>query len=141
MTSDRGAPDARDPVAVTRDAVHAWIRAVESGDVERVLETLAPDCSYRNVPEEPAVGRDAIRGLFARVLERSDRIVFDVISESYVAGHGFAERLDRFWIDGAEHVLACNGVFEVDLETGLITEVRDYLDLTGWRQQMVAAGL
>jgi limonene-1,2-epoxide hydrolase len=133
--------DVRDPVAVTRDAVHRWIRAVESGDVEAVLETLAPGCSYRNVPEPAAVGREAIRVLFARVLERSDRIVFDVVTEAYEAGRGWVERVDRFWIDGVERALACNGVFDVDLDSGLITEVRDYLDLTGWRQEMVAAGL
>jgi limonene-1,2-epoxide hydrolase len=130
-----------EPGAITRASVHRWIDAVGSGDVEAVLATLDPGCVYQNVPEDPVVGHDAIRALFARVLSRSDRVRFDVVSEAYDGTTGWVERVDRFWIDGTEHTVACNGVFTVDSASGLITRVRDYLDLTGWRQRMVGTGL
>lgn len=125
-----------DPVEVTRHAVHAWVDAFGTRDVDAVLATLDPSCVYCNVGEPARVGHAAIRPSFTAVMARADRVAFEVVTESYAAGTGWVERVDRFWIDGTEHALPCNGVFRVDVDTGLIVEVRDYLDITGWRQQM-----
>ena len=73
--------------------------------------------------------------MLGRVLRRSDRVRWDVVSESYGDRRAWVERVDRFWIDGSEYAVRCNGVFEFDRDSGLITEVRDYVDLGEWRER------
>jgi limonene-1,2-epoxide hydrolase len=58
------------------------------------------------------------------------------VSIAAADGRVHLERLDRFWIDGTEYVAPCHGVFEVDMERGVITAVRDYVDLASWRARL-----
>ncbi len=127
-----------DATAATRDAVHAWADALAARDVDAVIATLHPTCVWINVPEPPATGHDEIRNLFTRILSHAHAAVVDIISESYEPGRGYFERDDRFWIDGEEYNVVCNGVFEVDTDSGLITAVRDYCDLARWREQLAS---
>ena len=46
--------------------------------------------------------------------------------------------VDRFTIGGAEHSVACHGVFGVS-PAGLVSWVRDYCDLAAWRQRIAPA--
>ena len=116
------------------EALERFLGAVESRDPAAVAACFTPDATFRNMPHEPAVGRAAIQAAFRPILARSSRVQWDV---HHVAGSGdlvFAERTDRFWIDGEEYAVHCNGVFEIG--DGLIAELRDYVDLGVWRRRL-----
>ena len=127
-----------DAITTTRTAVRAWAAALSARDVDAVIATLDRACVWTNVPEPPATGHDEIRPLYTRILSHAQEVAVDIISETYEPGRGYFERDDRFWIDGEEYNVVCNGVFEVDTETGLITAVRDYCDLARWRQRLAS---
>ena len=131
-----GAGAVTDPAAATRAAVRRFLAAVESGDSDAVAGCFSEGASYANVPHPPAVGRDAIRAVFARILPRCERIRWDLVSSAYDDGTAWLERVDRFWMDGRVYEIECNGVYTVDPQVGLITEVRDYVDLATWRDRL-----
>jgi limonene-1,2-epoxide hydrolase len=88
------------------------------------------------MPHEPAAGHSEIAQRFRPILTRSERVVWDIVSAAYSGDTAWLERVDRFWIDGVEYHIECNGVARVDLATGLIAEFRDYVDLGLWRQRL-----
>lgn len=120
----------------TRDAVGRFLAAVESRLPADVAACFTPDAIYRNMPHEPAAGRPAIEELFRPILSRSERVVWDIVSDAYSGDSAWLERVDRFWIDGVEYRIECNGVARVDLASGLIAEFRDYVDLGVWRRRL-----
>jgi limonene-1,2-epoxide hydrolase len=124
------------PSGAARDISDRLLAALASRDLRLVEGALSPDCRWRNVPEPAAEGRDAVLGLLAPVITWSDRVQWDVISAAYDATTAWLERADRFWIDGKEHTVLCNGVFEVDTVSGTVTSVRDYVDLAEWRGRL-----
>ncbi len=121
---------------LTERAVRTLLTAVESRDLSAVAAAIATDCTWQNVPHTPITGRDAVVELLAPVLCWADRVEWEVVSESYGDGTAWVERADRFWIDGEEHVVRCNGVLTVDVAAGLVTSVRDYVDLGEWRARI-----
>jgi limonene-1,2-epoxide hydrolase len=88
------------------------------------------------MPHPPVVGPAGVTGLLAPILARSERVRWDLVSASYAPTRAWLERVDRFWIDGHEYAIECNGVAEVDPGTGLITAFRDYVDLGVWRERL-----
>jgi limonene-1,2-epoxide hydrolase len=120
----------------TRAAVDRFLAAVESGNVDAVAGCFTDRARYANVPHPPAVGRDAIRAMFAPILGRAERVRWDVVTSAYDGDRAWLERVDRFWIDGREYAIECNGVYTVDPARGLLDEVRDYVDLATWRQRL-----
>lgn len=123
----------------TRQAVRALFAAIESRDLPRIGRALAADCTWQNVPHPPAVGTAEVLALLAPVLRASDRVNWAIATESFGDGVAWVERADRFWIDGEEHTVRCNGVFTVDVGAGVVTGVRDYVDLGEWRSRIVPA--
>ena len=113
--------------------VRRWLDAIEARDIDAVLETFSPEGRWQNVPSPPAVGRESIRAMLAPIMQRSERVVWDIVTESYSDERAWLERVDRFTIAGIEYAARCNGVLEFDTEAGLITELRDYVDLAEWR--------
>lgn len=120
----------------SRAVVGKFLTAVESRDPAAVARCFTPGATYANVPHPPAAGRDAIEALFTPILGRSDRVVWDIVSESYAEHRAWLERVDRFWIGGTEYRIECNGVAEIDTEAGLLTAFRDYVDLGVWRERL-----
>ncbi len=120
----------------TQRAVRSLLAAIEARDLRAVAAAMDADCTWQNVPHPPVMGRDAVVALLAPVLWWSDRVEWEVLSESYGDGTAWVERADRFWIDGDEHVVRCNGVITVDVAAGLVTSVRDYVDLGEWRARI-----
>ena len=120
----------------TRAVVGRFLAAVESADPDAVAGCFTEGAAYANVPHPPAVGREAIRAVFAPILERSERVRWDVVSSAYDGQRAWLERVDRFWIDGREYAIECNGVYTVDTGRELLAEVRDYVDLATWRQRL-----
>lgn len=118
----------------TERAVTALFVAIESRDPRAIEASLAPSATWENVPHEPALGRPAVVRLFGDVVTWSDAVRWDVVTASYGDGTAWVERVDRFVIDGTEHAVRCNGVFSVD--DGVVTGVRDYVDLGEWRSRV-----
>lgn len=116
--------------------VRRWLAAIETRDLDAVVGCFSEDGRWQNVPGEPAIGRDAIRALLEPIFTRSERIAWDIVTESYTSDRAWLERVDRFVVDGVEHAVRCNGVLEIDAEADLITELRDYVDLTEWRDRI-----
>lgn len=113
-----------------------FLAAVEARDVDAVASCFAETARYANMPHEPVVGPEGVRALFTPILTRSSKVRWDIVSEAYDGPRAFLERVDRFWIDGREYAIECNGVAEVDPSTGLITVFRDYVDLGVWRARL-----
>lgn len=118
------------------EIVHGFLNAVETREVDAVLMYFAKDGIWQNVPHPVAKGHTAIQALLTPILHRSSKVRWDVVSEAYSCNQAWVERIDRFWIDDEEYAVCCNGVFEVDRDTGLITELRDYVDLGEWRTRI-----
>lgn len=116
------------------DVLGRFLAAVESRDAAAVAACFTADAVFCNVPHDPAVGREAIRAVFRPILDRSSRVRWDVHNVAISGELVFAERTDRFWIDGEEYAVQCNGVIEV--REGLIAELRDYVDLGVWRRRL-----
>ena len=123
-------------VVSTRSTVRRFLDAVEARDVARAAACFAPDAPYQNVPHPPVHGPSGVAGLLLPIIERSQRVRWDIVTEAYVLGRAHLERIDRFWIDGTEHAVGCHAVIEVDEDTGLITAFRDYVDLAPWRARL-----
>ena len=121
--------------------VRSFLDAVEARNVDAVLTHFAPDAIWQNVPHPPAVGHDAIGALLRGIIDRSSKVQWDVVSEAYSAERAWLERVDRFWINGTEYAVECNGVLDFDTEAGVITRLRDYVDLGEWRARLAAADL
>jgi limonene-1,2-epoxide hydrolase len=119
-----------------RGVVRELFDAVEARDLGRVGALLADDVTWQNVPHEPAVGRAAVVEMFEWILPLCERVEWEIVTENYRMGTGWVERVDHFWIDGTQHSVACNGVFRIDRARGVITEVRDYVDVGHWWERI-----
>lgn len=116
------------------DAIRELLAAIEERDIRAVEQLLSPVATWQNVPHPPAVGRDAVVALLRPIITWSDRVEWEIVSEAHAHELGWLERIDRFWIDGEEHAVRCNGVFQVT--DGLVSCVRDYVDLGEWRTRI-----
>lgn len=117
----------------TRSIVQALLAAIESRDLRAVSAMLSKDVTWQNVPHPAAVGHDAVMELLGAILGWSDAVHWKVHTSSYSGNQGWLERSDRFTIDGVEHAVECNGVFEVHATEDVVVSLRDYVDLGEWR--------
>lgn len=115
-------------------AVSRFLAAVEARDIDAVLACLSGHVSYQNVPHAPVHGHDGVRGLLGPFLARCTEVRWQIVAWAQNGELTFAERVDRFRIDGDEYAIECNGVFRV-LEDRIV-EVRDYLDLSVWHERL-----
>ena len=118
-----------------------FLNSLESCDIDRILQSFTEQSSWQNVPHVPAVGLSEIRAAFESLVQRSSRMQWDVVSSAFEGSRGWIERVDRFWIDGIEYAVRCNGVFDFDVESSSILSVRDYVDLGEWRSRLADAKL
>jgi len=121
-----------------RAGVERLFAAIESRDLRRVGAALSPDVTWQNVPHPPVVGRTAVVAMLADILRWSDEVRWDIVSATADDGGTSArvDRFDRFWIDGEEHAVRCDGEFEIDA-TGAVSSVRDRVELDEWRARIV----
>lgn len=122
-----------------RATIRRFLDAVEARDALGAAAMFAADASYQNVPYPPVIGPEGVATMLADILAASTVVHWQIVSEAYAPGRGHLERVDRFVIDGVEHAVRCHGVFEVDEALGLITGLRDYVDLGPWRSQIAPA--
>lgn len=125
---------AADAERVVRD----FCAAFATRDPKHLLEFLAPDCVYHNIPIAAVTGHVAIESVLAQFLGPCSDVVFEL--RSLIARDGLVstERVDRFrFANGREIVLEVAGVFEVGAD-GRIHAWRDYFDLPSYTKQLTA---
>lgn len=120
-------------------ATDRLLAALASRDMRAVEAALSPQCRWQNVPSPATEGRDAVVAMLGRVVNWSDRVQWDLLSAAYDGTSAWLERADRFWINGDEHTVLCNGVFECDPDSNTVLSVRDYVDLGEWRSRITPA--
>jgi limonene-1,2-epoxide hydrolase len=113
------------------------LTAIESRDLRLVHAAFSSAATWQNVPHPAAVGTDAVLEMLAGILTWSDDVRWEVVSASYGDGVAWVERIDRFRIAGEVHAVSCNGVVHVDVTAGVVTSVRDYVDLGEWRARIL----
>ena len=130
QTSLNSGMNATDASALVSSFLASW----QNRDIEQILEFLAKDAVYHNVPVAPIVGRDAIRGIFQAFLDTFAFASLDVVTMAAAPDLVLAERMDRFVLnDGRKVELPVTGVFE--LQDGKIARFSDYFDLASFERQ------
>src|SRR5947209_15106087 len=107
--------DCDDP-QITRAVVDSFPAAVQSRSSDAVAACFPDAARYANVPHPPAIGPAAILTVFRPILRRSQGARWDIVSSAYDGATAWLQRVDRFWIDGQEYAVECNGVY-----TGSVT--------------------
>lgn len=116
-----------------KQVVLHFCAAWEARDQQRILDAFTEDGVYHNMPMQPAVGKDAIKGLLGMILAPASDVKFEI---KHIAADGnvvMTERLDAFVMGGKTVTLPVMGVFEV--RDGKIAAWRDYFDLATWTRQ------
>lgn len=117
-------------------AVRRFIAAWNAMDFDAIIDGLAQDIYYHNMPMAPVVGIDGVRE-YLRSAWTFSECHWDLINIAVANETVLTERVDAFVINGRSVVLPLMGVFEV--HNGKITVWRDYFDLADYRTQLQAA--
>jgi limonene-1,2-epoxide hydrolase len=113
---------------VVREFIDAFIDAWPRGDAAGVAGYFSDKVIYHNGPLEPAIGRGAIQDAFAELMALGGTVSVELrhlLSDDKVA---LTERVDYFVSESRTIALPVMGMCEV--QDGLITAWRDYLDLS-----------
>jgi limonene-1,2-epoxide hydrolase len=120
------------------ETVDAFIRAIETKDLDAALALVADDVEYDNVPMGKVHGPDEMRRTLGPMITAASTIEW-VVHRQASEGHlVFNERLDRFEMPFGRIEVAVNGVWEV--HDGRITLWRDYFDEASYRRQLPGGG-
>lgn len=125
-----------DKTIPVRNVIEAW----RTLDIELMVDQLAEDAVFENVPMDPIVGREAIRTANSAFIAMCNgapwKILNMVVAED--SGTVLTERLDIFELkDGRTVYCPAMGAWTVD-ENNKITRWRDYYDGAGWNRMMGA---
>jgi limonene-1,2-epoxide hydrolase len=114
----------RSPAELVTEFCALW----STPDAAKIVDYLAEDAVYHNIPMEPVQGREAIRGFiegFFATLDGIDFVVHRQVSDGNLV---FNERTDIMRTKAGKTVeLPVTGVFEVVDDE--ITAWRDYFDM------------
>jgi limonene-1,2-epoxide hydrolase len=116
------------------ETIHAFVRAFNDRDVDRIMTFFTADAIYHNMPAEPVQGTAAVRQAIESYVPTAESIDWEIVSAAQVGSTVLTERIDRFVIGGKRVVLPVMGAF--DLRGGKIAAWRDYFDLATWTRQM-----
>jgi len=109
--------------ALVRDFCEAWSRR----DAEELTAYFADDGVYHNMPIDPLVGKEAIRGFLTGFLSGVTSVEFRIrhlVADGDVV---LTERVDVFTLAGREGAFPVSGTFEI--REGKIAAWRDYFDM------------
>jgi len=120
-----------DAIDFIRGFCEAWGKGAS---VDEIVEYFTDDAVYHNIPVDPAVGREAIKGVFAMFTTGVERIEFRVKNISADGNVVLTERLDVFTLPDKTIELPVMGTFEV--RDGKIAAWRDYFDLNQYMTQL-----
>lgn len=122
-------------MATPRDVVRDFCNLFGAGaSVDEIVGRFTPDAVYHNMPIDPVVGHDGIRGMLAMFLAPGASIEFRIV---HIVAEGdvvLTERVDVFRMGDTTIELPVMGTFEV--RDGLIAAWRDYFDLNQYMSQL-----
>lgn len=121
-------------MADSLDLVKRFCAAWEAVDVDNIMSFFAEDATYHNIPIDPLVGHEAIRGLIESFTAGMDRIVFEIRHAVADGNVVLTERVDRFYAPNVELALPVMGTFEIKGDK--IAAWRDYFDLNQYMSQL-----
>lgn len=117
-----------DNLALVQSFIDAW----PSLDPARLVQFVAPDGVYHNMPIEPVQGHDGLRAFIGAFLANWTETKWEVLSVATSGRLVFVERVDRIVAHGKTVALPCCGIFE--LEGSKIKIWRDYFDMETYRR-------
>ena len=119
------------PIEVVRRFCAAWSNDTPA---DELAAFFTEDAVYHNVPVDPVVGPEAIRGVLASFTTGVESIEFRV---GAIAADGpvvMTERVDAFKLPDKSFELPVMGTFEVT--DGKISAWRDYFDMNQFTSRM-----
>lgn len=117
------------PTEIVENFIDAWNRM----DWDVVVNSLAEDVIYHNIPMEKIEGREAAAAFITGMQPVS--VNWETISIAASGNKVLTERIDNFEMPGGKNIsLPVMGTFEV--EDGKIKAWRDYFDLATFASQM-----
>jgi len=119
-----------EPIDIVRDFCAVWAK----GDYDAVMDFFTDDIVYHNIPVDPMVGKDAVRGMMAMFTTGVERIEFRVDNIAATGNVVLTERVDFFFLPDKTIELPVMGTFEV--RDGKIAKWRDYFDLQQYMTQV-----
>lgn len=122
-------------MTTTSTEVERLFSAIESRDLRLLRDACVPEVSWRNVPESPVVGVDAVCSLIGTVTLPAEEVRWEIERLSVSDGRAHVERLDRFRIFGEWHEVWCHGVLSFAPD-GRLVSLDDYVDLVEWRSRI-----
>jgi limonene-1,2-epoxide hydrolase len=120
--------------ASPQEIVEAFCASVDALDLDVVIDFLAEDCVYHNIPMDPVVGHDAIRVFLESFTTGLSRLQFEMLNVAADGDTVLTERVDHFVSPERTISLPVMGTFEV--KDGKIAAWRDYFDLNQFMSQM-----
>jgi limonene-1,2-epoxide hydrolase len=112
--------------------------ASTTSDVDKLAGFFSTDAVYTDGPRGTYSGIDAIRAELEAQAQVTPNLVIDVKTLVVDGTTVFAERVDKFDVQGKWFDLEVVGVFEVDGD-GKIKRFRDYYDLQSLMDKVAAA--
>ena len=122
------------PLETVTRFCEAWSRL----DLDEIVGFLSDDAVYHNIPVDPVVGPEGIRGIFAMFTTGVDSIEFQVKNIAANGNVVLTERVDVFVLPHVTVELPVMGTFEV--RDGKIAAWRDYFDLNQYMSQLTPSG-
>jgi limonene-1,2-epoxide hydrolase len=122
----------------TIDLIQRFCAEWEKGaDVDAIVDYFTDDAVYHNMPIDPVVGKEAIKGVFAMFTTDVERIEFRIENIAADGDTVLTERVDLFVRAAGTIELPVMGTFEV--RDGKIAAWRDYFDLNQYMSQLSGA--
>lgn len=120
-----------------KEKVLEFISKFEALDVQGIMATFSDNAFYHNIPMEPLIGIDKIRGFIEPFMEPITEISWDLLSIAEDDdGVVLTERVDTFVFGDKQVVMPVMGTF--GFENGKLVKWRDYFDLKTFEVQMAA---
>ncbi|MFM8972702.1 MAG: limonene-1,2-epoxide hydrolase family protein [Actinomycetota bacterium] len=119
------------PIDIVRDFCSLF---GSGASIDELVARFTDDAVYHNIPIDPVVGHDDIRGMLGMFLAPGASIEFRVRHIVAAGDVVLTERVDVFRMGDATIELPVMGTFEV--RDGLIAAWRDYFDLNQYMSQL-----
>ena len=120
-------------MAASTKLVTDFIAAFNQRDIDGIMGFFTMDSVYHNLPMKPVTGLRAIRETIQYFIEPAQEVSWKILNIAEAGPLVFAERADRFVIDGKNIELPVVGVFEI--RENKISVWRDYFDMATWQRQ------
>ena len=111
------------PEQIVREFCAAWSRR----DPDELTSYFTDDGVYHNMPMDPLVGKEAIKGFLTGFLAGVTTAQFRILHLAVNGDVVLTERVDAFTLAGREGAFPVSGTFE--LRDGKIAAWRDYFDM------------